>query len=61
MEFAHTQLHSACVCAITDRVNGEGLGSEAINHMEVVTFLLHQELSIDQDHACWGSSQVCEN
>ena len=29
MEFAHTQLHSACVGAITDHLNREGLGSEA--------------------------------
>ena len=28
-EFANTQLHSARAHAITDRVNGEGLGSEA--------------------------------
>ena len=28
-EFAHTQLHSALARVITDRVNGEGLGSEA--------------------------------
>ena len=27
--FAHTQLHSARARAITDLVNGEGLGSEA--------------------------------
>ena len=28
-EFAHTQLHSARAREITDRINGEGLGSEA--------------------------------
>ena len=26
--FAHTQIHSARACAMTDRVNGEGLVSE---------------------------------
>ena len=29
-EFAHTQLHSSRVRAIMVRINGEGLGSEAI-------------------------------
>ena len=29
-EFAHSQLHSAHARDITDRINGEGLGSEAI-------------------------------
>ena len=29
LENPHTQLHSAHACAITDRVNGDGLGSEA--------------------------------
>ena len=28
-EFAHSQLHSARAREITDRINGEGLGSEA--------------------------------
>ena len=56
-EFAHTQLYSACAHAITNQVNGEGLGSEATktpNHRWSKWVSHHKRfLSYDYTQQCY--------